>query len=416
LVKSHTTIPRNITSTILEALSDTPIVFLRGARQTGKTTLVKELAKSSHPAEYITLDSAGTLSAASSDPEGFIRGLEKPVIIDEVQRVPQLLLAIKEDVDRERKPGKYVLTGSSNVLTMPRVADSLAGRMEVITLWPLSQGEIEGKKENFIDILFSSKPRFRHTDENIRNLMKRITAGGYPEPVQRKEEKRRTAWFDSYFTTIIERDVKELVNVHDVSVIPRLLKLLASRVSAIRDQSEISRSVGIPNSSVVRYMSMLETIFLIQLLPAWTTNLSKRVIRSPRLFFTDTGLACFLTGLNSDHLESNHTLAGNLFENFVGSELSKQASWYQSRIRLYHYRTSTGQEIDLVLEDSAGRICGIEIKLSSTAAEKHFNSLKVLQEDIGDRFIAGITLYTGNQVIPFGKKLFAVPVSAMWIS
>ena len=168
------------------------------------------------------------------------------------------------------------------------------------------------------------------------------------------------------------------MNVHDISVIPRLLKLLASRVSAVRDQSEISRSAGIPNSSVVRYMSMLEMIFLIQLFPAWTTNLSKRVIRSPRLFFTDTGLACFLTGLDSEQLESNHTLAGNLFENFVGAELSKQASWCQSRIRLYHYRTSTGQEIDIILEDSAGKICGIEIKLSSTAAAKHFSALSCL--------------------------------------
>jgi predicted AAA+ superfamily ATPase len=409
-------IARNITSVIIEALSDTPVVFLRGARQTGKTTLVKELAKSSHPANYITLDSAGTLSAASSDPEGFIRGLDKPVIIDEVQRVPQLLSAIKQDVDRDWKPGRYILTGSSNVLTIPRVSESLAGRMEVVTLWPFSQGEIEGKKEKFIDILFSGKPHFQYAANSMQNLMRRITTGGYPEPVKRKEEKRRAAWFDSYLTTIVERDIKDLANIQDKSVVPRLLKFLAARVSTIRDQSEISRSAGIPNSSVVRHMSMLEMVFLIQTLPAWTANLSKRVIKSPRLLFTDTGLASFLAGLNSDHLERNHTLAGNLFENFIGSELRKQATWCQSRTSLYHFRTRTGQEVDLILEDRAGNFCGIEVKLSATAAAKHFDALKFLQKDVGERFVAGITLYTGDQIIPFGKNLFAVPVSAIWLT
>ena len=410
-------IARHISRIVLGALADTPVVFIRGARQTGKTTLVKELGKSGYPAHYITLDSATTLSAASSDPTGFIGGLEKPVIIDEVQRVPNLLLAIKEEVDRNKQPGRYLLTGSANVLTIPRVSDSLAGRMEVITLWPLSQGELEGVEEHFLEMVFKANlAKFKVAEIGVEGLAKRITTGGYPEPVQRINEKRRAAWFNSYLTTIIERDVKELANIHDITVIPRLLRLLASRTSTIRDQSGISRSMGIPNTSVGRYLSLLETIFLIQMLPAWTTNIGKQVIKSPRILFSDTGLACHLLGVDASRLASDHTLAGSLFENFVVTELHKQASWCELQIRLYHFRSLTGQEVDLVLEDRARRICGIEIKLTATASSKHLNGLKSLREFVGKRFVCGVILYAGNEIVPFGEKLFAIPVSALWLN
>ena len=406
---------RHSTPAILEALSDTPVVFIRGARQTGKTTLVRKITERDHPAQYFNLDSPAVLSAATSDPAGFIRGAQAPLAIDEVQRAPDLILAIKEDVDRNRKPGRYLLTGSANVLTIPRVAESLAGRMEIVTLWPLSQGEIAGKRENFIERLFKPEPgSFRSLKTSQDDLVKSITAGGYPEPLQRPTKKRRSAWFDSYLTTMIERDLRSIANIHDISAIPRLLKLLASRTANIREQSALSRSTGIPNSTLGRYMAMLEAIFIVYTLPAWTSNLGKRLVKAPKLYFTDTGIACFLLGIDPDRLLDDHTLAGGLFENFVVSELCKQAAWCEFQVRLHHFRSHMGHEVDVVAESGSGAVCGIEIKLSSTVSAKHFSGLKELEKISAKRCTAGVVLYTGSEVIPFGKRLFAIPVSALW--
>lgn len=406
---------RHSTPAILEALSDTPVVFIRGARQTGKTTLVRKITERDHPAQYFNLDSPAVLSAATTDPAGFIRGAQATLAIDEVQRAPDLILAIKEDVDRNRKPGRYLLTGSANVLTIPTVAESLAGRMEIVTLWPLSQGEIAGKRENFLERLFKPGPGVFHAGEtSLGDLVKSITAGGYPEPLQRPTQKRRAAWFDSYLTTIIERDLRSLANIHDISAIPRLLKLLASRTANIREQSALSRNTGIPNSTLGRYMAMLEAVFIVYTLPAWTSNLGRRLVKAPKLYFTDTGIACFLLGIEPDRLLDDHALAGGLFENFVVSELCKQAAWCEFRVRLHHFRSHMGHEVDVVAESGTGAVCGIEIKLSSTVSAKHFSGLKELQKISAKRFTAGVVLYTGSEVIPFGERLFAIPVSTLW--
>ncbi len=406
---------RNLLSCIHDALSDTPVVFIRGARQTGKTTLAKELLASSYPASYYTLDSAAVLSAATADPSGFIRDLSKPVVLDEVQRVPDLVLAIKEDVDRHRKAGRYLLTGSANVLTVPRVADSLAGRMEVLTLWPLSQGEIAGKQENFIEAIFKKKPdQIKASKFSMVDLANRITTGGYPEPVQRNSQKRREAWFDSYLTTIIERDIRNFSSLHDLSAMTRLLRLLASRTAGLRSQSELSRALAIPNTSLIRYLSMLEAIFIIYTLPAWSSNLGSRLIKAPKLFFSDTGIVCHLLNLDASRFLSDHTLAGNIFENFVISEICKQASWCDFRVSLYHFRSHKGHEVDLVIEDGAGKLCGIEIKLTASPTAKHFSGLRELQKLAGKKFTCGILLYTGRDVIPFGNNMYALPASAVW--
>ena len=406
---------RHLSETIQTGLSDTPVVFIRGGRQTGKTTLAREIISSEHKANYITLDSAAVLSAASADPAGFITNLKKPATIDEIQRVPELVLAIKEEVDRNRTPGRYLLTGSANILTIPKVADSLAGRMEIVTLWPLSRGEMAGVKESFIRKVFKGgTAKLNFSKAGIEDLADMVTTGGYPEPVQRVSYERRASWFDSYLTTIIERDIRSLANIHDISLVPRLLKLLSARTGGIRDNAELSRSSGIPNTSLVRYMSLLEGIFLIYLVPAWSSNFGKRLVKSPKIFFTDTGVASYLLGVDKKRLVADPTLTGMLFENFVASELFKQAAWSGVRLKIYHFRAHTGQEVDLVLEDSSGKVAGIEVKLSASVSAKQFSGLREFQRLAGDDFIAGIVVYTGDQVIPFGNNLFAVPVSALW--
>ena len=405
---------RFLSEIIQTGLSDNPVVFIRGARQTGKTTMAREVISSGHKANYITLDSAAVLSAASTDPVGFISNLKKPATIDEVQRVPELILAIKEDIDNNRIPGRYLLTGSANILTIPKVADSLAGRMEIVTLWPLSRGEITGVKESFIKKIFKGEVSGLNSSRTgIEDLADMIITGGYPEPLKRTSFERKTSWFDSYLTTIIERDIRSLANIHDISTVPRLLRLLGSRTGGLRDYSELSRSMGVPTTSLIRYMSLLEGIFLIYMVPAWSSNLGKRLVRSPKVFFTDTGVASYLLGIDKERLIADPTLTGKLFENFVSSELFKQSAWSGLRIRIYHFRTQAGREVDLVLENSSGKICGIEVKLSASVTAKHFAGLRELQRLAGDNFVAGIVIYTGDQIVPFGDNFYAVPFSAL---
>ncbi|MFZ5570841.1 MAG: ATP-binding protein [Thermodesulfobacteriota bacterium] len=404
-------IQRKVTQKILTALKDTPVVFIRGARQTGKSTLVQHLALTEHRATYVTCDNATVLSAAASDPVGFINGLEKPVIIDEVQRAPDLMLAIKADVDRNRQPGRYLLTGSADVLALPRLADSLAGRMELITLWPLSRSEIDNSEANYIDLLFDPDgPRFPAADSSRKDLFERMVCGGYPEPLLRNDPARRSAWFDAYVTTLLERDVRDLSNIQDLTVLPRLLRLLATRAGTLLNQSEMSRSSAIPNSTLGRYLSVFETIFLMRLLPAWTSNLGKRFIKAPKVLFVDTGLACHQLGIGPQRLEDAPDTAGGMFENHVIMELLKQASWSRTWVQFQHFRSLSGQEVDVVLENRNGEIVAVEIKLTSSPTAKHMKGLKALREDAGRRFLRGVLFYTGGEVIPFGDRLLAAPI------
>lgn len=404
---------RFVLNNILEALADTPVIFLRGARQTGKSTLVQMIANGPYPARYVTLDNAGILSAAGADPTGFIAGIEKPVVIDEAQRIPELLLSIKEDVDRHRQPGRYILTGSADILTVPKVSDALVGRMELMTLWPLSIAEIKGHKDNLVDAFYS--PYFhRHLYQNPTfDLNASMIAGGFPEPLQRTSHRRRLAWFDSYISTILDRDIRNLAHIQDLAAVPRLLKLLASRLATLHNQSEVSRSTGIPNSTLSRYMALLKTIFLVQDLPAWSSNLGKRLVKSPKLLMVDTGLACSLMGIDEDGLRQGGEVVGRIFENFVALELFKHASWSDKPVRLYHFRSQLGQEVDIVIEDNRGYIIGIEVKLSATPSPKDFSGLKILQAHLREKFVRGVLVYTGNDVIPFGKNLHAVPIQCI---
>lgn len=358
----------------------------------------------------MTLDNAGILSAAGADATGFIDGIEKPVVIDEAQRVPELLLSIKEDVDRHRRPGQYILTGSADILTIPKVADALAGRMELMTLWPLSTAEVNDNEGNIIDALFTSD--FERKVKSIPgfNLYRSMAAGGFPEPFQRKNPIRRQAWFDSYISTILDRDIKRLSNIQDLTSVPRLLKLLAARISTLHNQSEISRSSGIPNSTLSRYLTLLRATSLIQELPAWSANLGKRLVKAPKLFLVDTGLACALLGFDEEGLREGGEVVGRLLENFVVLELFKHSAWTDRFVRLFHFRSQQGQEVDIVLEDNKGNVVGIEVKLSATPSPKDFYGLNVLKEKLGKKFVRGVLIYTGKEVVPFGKNLHALPI------
>lgn len=405
---------RNLTGPLLEALSDTPVVLLNGARQVGKSTLAQSLLED-HPARYFTLDDATVAAAIARDPAGFLAGLDGPVILDEVQRAPELFLAIKSSVDRDRRPGRFLLTGSADVFLLPRVSESLAGRMEVLTLWSLSQGEIEGTQETFVDALFGSS--FQPPAANVLSrseVLGRALTGGYPEVLSRASEDRRRAWFGSYTTTILQRDVRDLANVEDLTALPRLLSLLASRSTALLNYSELSRSSGLPASTLKRYFALLEATFLVRLLPAWSDNLSKRLVKSPKLLMTDTGLLSATLGLTQERLAEEPHLAGRLLETFVIMEIRKQTTWGRTRPGMFHYRTQAGQEVDLVLEDSGGRIAAIEIKAGATVQERDVRGLLDLAETLGKRFIRGVILYTGDRAVPFSDRIMALPMATLW--
>jgi predicted AAA+ superfamily ATPase len=405
---------RWITPRILDALADNPVVFLNGARQTGKSTLVQALSAKHYPARYLTLDDAGVLAAASADPAGFLAGLEGPTILDEVQRAPQLFLPLKAQVDRNRRPGRFLLTGSANVLLLPRLADSLAGRMEILTLWPLSQGEIDGMQDGFIDAVFSKKlAALSGSAETRKALLERALRGGYPEAIARASGERREAWFGSYLTAILQRDIRDLAQIEGLALLPRLLALLATRAGALLNVSDLSRSAVLPQSTLKRYLALLETTFLVQLLPAWSGNRGKRLVKAPKLFVVDSGLMAHLLGYTGP-APAEGPSAGALLENFAVMELRKQTAWSKTRVNLFHFRTSAGQEVDLVLEDAAGRVVGVEIKSSATIGDADFRGLRALAEQAGKAFQRGVLLYTGSASVPFGPALHALPMSAIW--
>ena len=408
-------IPRNITPEIIEALSDTPVVMLNGARQTGKSTLAKSLISQKHIERYVTLDDATVLAAAKHDPAGFLSGLGESTVIDEIQRAPELFVAIKADVDRNRKPGRFLLTGSANVLLLPRLSESLAGRMEIFTLWPLSQGEFAGVREKFIDVLFSEKVPSHSliSADKQTTLIERAIRGGYPEAAARTSETRRSAWFGSYITTILQRDVRDIAHIDGLTAMPHLLSMLATRSPSLLNYSELSRTTGLPQSTLKRYMTLFETIFLIDHIPAWYSNLGKRLVKTSKLVMSDTGLMTTVLAVNAARLE-NTPLNGAVIENFVIMELKKQISWSQTRPVMLHYRTQSGQEVDAVLEDRSGRVVGIEIKSAKSVGEQDFRGLHSLAEASGNRFFRGVVLYGGSEIVSFGTNLLAMPIDSLW--
>lgn len=399
----------------MQALADTPVVFVQGPRQSGKTTLVQNLKEQGHDAEYFTLDDVAVLTAARSDPQGFIDGLPERVILDEVQRAPDLFLAIKRSVDRHRASGRFLLTGSAHAMLLPRVSDSLAGRMEVLQLWPFSQGEILSLTESFIERCFSRQFKLEKVYGSTWSvLVSKIVAGGYPEAVSRQDASRRMAWFSSYITTILERDVRDIANIQGLRELPRFMRLLAARSATVLNYNDLARDANIPPTTLKRYWALLEAVFLgITILP-WSGNLTSRLSKAPKFVVGDTGLLCYLLGLDEARLKEDALMTGAVLETFVGLELLKQIAWNEKTYKLYHYRTHGQQEVDYVLEDSSGNIVGIEVKKTASPTSSDFRGLRHLAEQSGKRFLRGILLYAGTESVAFDKNLYATPVASLW--
>lgn len=408
---------RNISTNIVTAMADTPVVLVSGPRQSGKSTLVEWIgSRLNRNATFSTLDNVQTLSAIKADPSGFVKRVDGwTTILDEVQKAPELFVAIKEAVDKNRQPGRFLLTGSANIFLLPKISESLAGRMEMISLWPLSQGEIRGVKEKFIDSVFGKTlPVFKPEHMIREELFKNILLGGFPEVLTRLTFPRRQAWFESYITAILQRDVRDIMNIEDVTALPRLLSLLAARSCSLLNYAELARTSGIPHTTLMRYLILLQATFLVHVVLPWSGNFSKRLVKSPKIYLCDTGLMSFLLSIDEARLELEPNFIGLLLENFVVNELKKQLTWNETRAKLFHYRTQSGQEVDIIIENARGECVGIEVKASTNITEKDFAGLQVFSEHIKNKFIWGIVLYTGEKILPFGKNLYALPISSLW--
>lgn len=400
---------RGIEGWLKQALADTPVVLLTGARQVGKSTLARTLVPEDR---YYTLDDTTLLAAAQADPTAFVSRHDRTVVIDEIQRVPELLLAIKASVDRDRRPGRFLLTGSAKIQFVPRVAESLVGRMEILTLWPFSQGEIVRRREGFLEAIRQKRLPGNPTPVTSEETAERVVRGGYPA-VYTWAERRRAAWLRSYVTGVLERDIPELTTIEALAALPRLVALLATRAATLVNLADISRSVGIPHTTLQRYMALLDRTFLIHQVPAWGMKLGSRVVKAGKLLFADTGLATALLHLSAARLPKE-PIGGPMLENFVIMELRKQVSWHEAQPQLYHFRTPKGLEVDAVVEGEAGEIFGIEVTQSQTVRGEDFRGLHELAKLAGRRFRVGVILYLGHKVVPFGNNLYAVPMAALW--
>ncbi len=406
-------IPRHAEALVSETLSDTRVVLVNGARQAGKSTLTR-LAAAPRPDTVIRLlDDPATLQAAKDDPTDFVDhdGL---LVVDEIQLAPGLLRPIKLVVDLDPTPGRFLLTGSSRVLALRTLPDALPGRMEVIELWPFSQGELGGEPDRFVDAVFHRGPKINHRSSlRRRDYLDRLVIGGFPEAV-RRTPRRRTAFFDSYLSTLIERDVLELASIERRGELLKLLSLLAGRVGSLLAPASLATQSGIPRTTLMRYLELLSSVFLIKTIPAWSSGQTHRAIGTPKLAFVDTGIACHLIGQDAARLAEPGGAAGPMMENFVVMELARQLTWSDERGRLYHYRTKDKVEVDAVIETPDGRVIGVEVKAGATVRSEDMAGLRNLATHLGDKFIAGIVLYTGQQTLPFGDKLRAVPLDALW--
>jgi len=407
---------RQLAPRILAALRDNPVVLLNGARQVGKSTLAQMLLEQGHKAQYLTLDDPTTLTALHEDPRAVLEAIEGNIIIDEVQRAPEVFRAIKGIIDKHRTPGRFLLTGSANVLRAHMLSESLTGRMEILTLYPFSQSEIENSSGNLVDSLFQSRfpANLKLAPETPEGLRRRMLRGGYPEPVHRKDQGRRQAWFRSYLTTILQRDIRELANIEGLSMMPRLLASLASRSGSLLNYAAIAAESGIPQSTLKRYLSLFEASYLVGTAPAWSVNIGKRLVKSPKLYMLDIGLALAVLGADANRLVRDPEMSGRMFETFIFTELLKLVSWSENTPRLFHFRTHVGDEVDFILERDDGRIVAIEAKSGTSIRSETLKTMTLLKQDQKKRFHRGVVLYGGKEIMPLGRDLFAVPVSALW--
>jgi predicted AAA+ superfamily ATPase len=403
---------RWIAPRMTEAMADTPVVLLAGPRQAGKTTLVRQVAHGGGM-RYLTLDDGLTLLSAKEDPVGMIRSLDR-VVIDEIQRAPQLLLAIKKSVDDDRRPGRFLLTGSANVMTLPNVADSLAGRMETLSLLPLSQSEIEGRSSNWLDMAFAGRLPQPGSCTRTDSLVGRVLRGGYPEAISRATGRRRTAWARQYLDALIQRDVRDVAGIDKLDQLPRFLRALAQTAGQMCNYSQLGAQVGLDGKTAARYIHVFEQMYLLKRVEVWARNRINRLVKTPKLQFIDAGLLTALLDLSAEEVDQNRTRFGHVLETFVFGELLKHTTTANDEYRLMYYRDADKVEVDLVVENTAGHVVGVEVKASATVKDTDLRGLRKLASLAGDDFKMGVLLYDGDETLPLGDRLWAAPLSTLW--
>lgn len=408
-------LPRRAGQLVQDALDDTPVVTVQGPRQAGKTTLVETFVGRGNLQSLVTLDDLDVRAAAAGDPQGFVAGLGDGAVIDEIQRVPDLILAIKASVDRDRRSGRFLLTGSAN--PFHRHQETLAGRREDVALWPFAQAELERTHGPPIDGLFGSDP-----GSTLRgcapvtpaDVVARALKGGFPDVLDRTRPERIQAWFRGYVSEVVRNEVSELAAIEGLLDMPKLLRLVAHRSTGLLNVARLARDADLPPQTTRRYLALLTETFLVMTIPAWARGGRKRLVKSPKIVITDGGLSAYLGDLTPQRLERSPELAGMLLEGFALTELRKVVDWSTTRPSVHHFRTDQGHEVDAVLEDRGGRVIGIEVRSRVTITSRDFRGLDALATVAGSRFHLGIVLHPGSQIIPFGENRWAVPFSLLW--
>lgn len=412
-MSEHPFYTRYVESALVESLADSPVVLVHGPRQCGKTTLAQRVGEPMGYA-YVSFDDDVARAAAEADPLGFVSDLPTRVILDEVQRVPALFTALKATVDRDRASGRFLLTGSANVLLLPKLADSLAGRMGILRLHPLAQCELERQPSKFLDTLFAAGFKTRTCPRLSGDLATRIVGGGYPAALARSQGRRRAIWYRDYLETIVQRDVREMARISALDVLPRLLAMAAAQTAQLFNLSDLAAPFQLSRPTLGDYVTLLERVFLLERLPPWHSNRTSRLVKTPKLHLGDTGLACSLLGMDAAALEADRSVLGQLLETFVFQELRRQAGWYEQPLAFYHYRDKDMVEVDVVIEHGARAVAGVEVKAAATVTARDFRGLRKLREAAGARFAAGVVLYDGEACASFGDGLFAVPLRLLW--
>lgn len=412
-MKTGKILHRLIEGRLEEALGDSPVVLIHGPRQSGKTTLAQRVG-GERGYDYFNLDDDVVRAGAEADPVRFVADLPRHAVLDEVQRVPSLFTALKVAVDRDRRAGRFLLTGSANVLLVPKLADSLAGRMEIIRLFPFAQCEIEGRAPPFLDALFGRRFKARRTQRLGPRLAERIVAGGYPAALARTTPRRRVVWYRDYIETMVQRDVRELARIASLNALPRLLALAAGQTARLLNVTDLAGPFQLSRPTIRDYVTLLEQVFLIEELSPWHSNRLSRLVKTPKLHVGDTGVAATLLGLDAGSLYDDRESLGQMLETFVYQELRRQASGHEDEIRFHHFRDKDGYEVDIVLERGGRSLAGVEVKAAATVTATDFRGLRKLAAAAGRRFAAGVVLYDGETSASFGDLLYAVPVGALW--
>lgn len=405
--------PRYLAARLREALADTPAVLIHGPRQCGKTTLARTVGEP-RGYRYVSFDDQAVCEAARRDPLGFVEGLSRRTILDEVQRVPEIFTSLKVAIDKRRTAGKFILTGSANVLLVPSLAESLAGRMGMLRLHPLAQGELNGKRSRFIETLFGGNFHTNIRDRLGPSLAERIVAGGYPAALARRPPSRRRAWYRDLVDTQIQRDVRDVARIHSLDALPRLLTLAASYTAQLLNVSDLAAPFQMTRQTIHDYVSVLERVFLVDRLPPWHRNRLSRLVKTAKLHMGDTGLACALLGIDAVALFQERERLGPLLETFVLQELRRQASWHLDPVDFFHYRDRDDFEVDIVLERGSVAVAGVEVKAAASVSAADFRGLRKLSDAAGRQFAAGVVLYDGASTVRFADNLFAVPMRALW--